>query len=145
MRRVCLIADDDPSVYLSLPRALAMLFGRAWGPNHGIELITARSLIEGDGALKLLAADFEVHCVLITDYELGDGLGSELITVCRKLLGQDRSLQVLQSGSVLSDLLNDPVVKALPRASLLAKPVRLAEFEALLPQMAAVWGLSLEG
>ena len=146
MRRACLIVDDEAALRLVLPRMFRGMFKRAWGESHEIEVIVAETCEEGLSHLRRLSEDPAMHCVLVTDYELGDGrFGSELIASCQELFGANRSVQVLQSGTLLSTLLDDPVVKALPRASLLVKPVRLAKFEALLPQMAAVWGLSLEG
>lgn len=146
MRRVCLIVDDQADLRLVLVRLLQMMFKRAWGPNHGIEAVVADTCEGGLNHLRRLAEDSEARCVLVTDYELGDGrTGSELIQSCQTLFGGERSFQVLQSGSLLSELLKDPVVRGLPRTSLLAKPVKLAQFEALLPWMAAVWGLPLEG
>jgi hypothetical protein len=122
------------------------MFKCVWGPNHGIEVLVADTCKGGIHHLRRLAEDSETRCVLVTDYELGDGrTGSELIQLCQTLFGAERSFEVLQSGSPLSELLEDPVVRGLPPTSLLAKPVRLAQFEELLPSMAAVWGLSLEG
>ncbi len=146
MKLACLIVDDEADLRLVLVRLLQAMFKRAWGPNHGIEVVVADTCEGGLYHLRRLAEDSETRCVLVTDYELGDGrTGSELIQSCQTLFGAERSFQVLQSGSSLSELLEDPVVRGLPRTSLLVKPVRLAQFEALLPWMAAVWDLSLEG
>lgn len=145
MRRVCLLVEDQPELRLVLDRMLRGVFRRAWGDGHSIEILTAESCAMAHAILRDLGGDEGVRLVLVTDYDLGDGYGSELIAACQQLFGRGRSLQVLQSGTQVTDLLGDPVVRDLPPAFRLAKPVKLLVFEGLMPAFGELWGLSLEG
>ncbi len=145
MKRVCLLAEDDPDLRTSVERMLKRVFSNAWGPSHEIRILSAAGVKEALSFLRELSHDDDTRLVLVTDYGLGDGFGSELIDACREHFAAARSIQVLQSGTLVSELLEDPVVRSLPEGRRLTKPVTLRVYEGLLPLFGACWKLSLEG
>lgn len=92
----------------------------------------------------LSRASPEVCLALITDYHLGDGVGTTLIDAMRQL-GFRHGWHLLQSGALRSALLRDPVVQSLCAGEMVAKSVSFDDYIKRLPYFARVWNLPYAG
>lgn len=144
MKRVCLVAEDNQPLLLALERTLKQLVARTWPDvSSDIQFLSVGSCQEGLEALEAMRGDPEVRLVLVTDYDLDDGWGSDLIQASQRL-GIGAVWQLLQSGTERATLLRDPVIRGLREDQVLEKSVStIATYSQQLVYFARVWDLPL--